>query len=127
MTFPPTEVRFVVQPPANVQVGGSVDKVSLDGSRLRLVGWSHIPATVPGRTLLLAQAGEPRQSTLTFRDRIDVAIANHVPVLAYSGFELVLEYASAEDARRAAGTLCVFSEAPGHELGRLDGTAGCDE
>jgi len=127
MSFPPTEVRFVVQPPANVQVGGSVDKVSLDGSRLRLVGWSHIPATLPGRTLLLAQAGEPRQSTLTFRDRVDVAIANHVPVLAYSGFELVLEYASAEDARRAAGALCVFSEAPGHELGRLDGTAGCDE
>ena len=94
-------------------------------AKARIVGWSHIPATLPGRSLTLAGAADPVQVGVSLRDRVDVADYFRAPALIFSGFELEAEYASAAEARRAAASLCLLSETPQHDPRRLAGSPGC--
>lgn len=120
-----TSVRIGPQPAADVPRAGHLDQILHDGKRLRVVGWSHIPATLAGRTLILAGAGAPVKIGVTLIDRVDVATTTRVASLTYSGFALDVDYASETEARQAAASLCVLSHAPGHEARLLAASPGC--
>jgi peptidoglycan/LPS O-acetylase OafA/YrhL len=121
----PTAVVVAPKPVQGPPLAGWVETVALEGARLRIAGWSHIPATVPGRTITLAGAGDPVRLALAVRDRGDVAAQARVPALVFSGFVVEADYASAIEASRAAASLCVLSGSPEHDPRRLASSPGC--
>ena len=123
----PTAVRFEDAIPASYPRAGRVDRIDHSGRRVIVVGWSHLPASMPGRVLTVAGGARPIESWVKIASRPDVATATGAPALVYSGFELRLDYASEEAARVGAASLCVAAEAPGQGVRMLAGTPGCPE
>ena len=121
----PTSVRIAANPPPEAPFAGAVDRIAQEGARLRIVGWSHIPATLPGRTLVLVGAGEPARTGVALQDRVDVAANTRKPGLVFSGFVLEADYASAAEAGRAAASFCLLSHGSQQEPRRLPGSPGC--
>jgi hypothetical protein len=108
-----TSVR--VDPSARLapQLGGNVDEVRAEGTRVLLKGWSDIPPQQEGRVLTVHGSPATAKTRLSIIQRDDVVAALGAPTLMLSGFELELDYGSPEEARRAAETLCLTAEAPG--------------
>jgi hypothetical protein len=123
----PTEVRFVDGVEASTLQAGRVDAIERSGNTLRVVGWSHLPATLRGRVIWVSGDAAPAASRVKVAGRLDVAMATGVPALVFSGFELSLDYASEEAARGAASSLCVLAEAPQHGVRMLSNGPGCPE
>jgi hypothetical protein len=121
----PTTVRVAPMPVQEAPAAGVLERVVQEGARLRISGWSHIPATLPGRTLTLSGAADPVRVALAVQDRLDVAEHTGVPALVFSGFALEADYASAAEAGRAARSLCVIASGPEHEPRRLAASPGC--
>lgn len=110
----PATVRMVASVPAGARLGGSVDRVAVEGTRVVVVGWSDIPATVAQRSFLVFPTeGAPSTGTVATLERADVAKHLRQPNLGFSGFRFELEYPSEEMARAAAAVMCVVVEAPG--------------
>jgi hypothetical protein len=113
--------------PATMRRAGNVDDVGAAGNRVVARGWTDIVPLEPGRTLSVhTAAGAPVAMAVVTMERIDVAELMRAAPLLYSGFRLTVEYATAEDAARAAASLCVVAEAPGYPVTLLDrGNAPC--
>ena len=101
--------------PGEAAIAGSLDDARASGSHVTAMGWTDLPATVPGRTISIAStAPAPSAMKLADTDRSDVATILGQPRLALSGLRLDLDYASDEEAARAAASLCVVVQEPGH-------------
>lgn len=110
----PVVVRADTRPTSAPAVG-VMDEVLVDGRSVILRGWTHIAAIVPGRKFTLypgSGIGSARIDRLYVRD--DVAAAFRRSDLMLSGFRVVAEYPSENEARRAASSLCLFVDAPGY-------------
>lgn len=123
----PTAVEIASTRPAVERRMGEVHVDSVAGRTVIFQGWAEPPATAPSRKLILyPAAGIQRAEVSRYQVRMDVATQLYRPQTLLSGFVLKVEFDSEEAARRAAGELCVFAEAPGYEsalVPRLEG--GC--
>ena len=132
MYVPP---RAMVQPsawvmadsaPPHAAAAGHLDEPQVSGNVVTLRGWTHLPATLPGRMFTLSPAADvPVNVTLVVTPRPDIALAHARADLVFAGFEMALRYASPEEAARAGGQLCVCVEAPGHAPVAVSGSKGC--
>ena len=121
----PTAIRRESAIPDSLLEAGRVDRIDRSGRQVKVWGWSHLPATIPGRVFAIGADDEPVASRMRIPSRPDVAVATGVPALALAGFDLNLEYGSEEAAERAVTSLCVLAEAPGHGVRVLGGAPGC--
>ena len=110
----PFTLRTLSTIPASAPHAGHVDAVRIEGHRLVILGWTHLSALVPQRTLALVPAGNPTAVRVAASDRPDVAKSTGAAHLVFSGFRLEADYASAADARSAAEGMSVVVEAPGY-------------
>lgn len=102
---------------------GYVDSVVVSGGRVLVSGWTDLGATLAGRTFTFFPSVPVAAARhAAFIPRPDVAQSLRVRELLFSGFRVELDYASEEEARRVAATLCVAVEAPGQPA-RLVGGA----
>lgn len=109
--------------PAGLTGLGVMDSVTAEGRTVRLHGWTGLAADVPGRTFKLYPAdGIESLRVEGLEAREDVAVALNRPDALLAGFRIAVEYPSEDLAREAAARLCVFVEAPGHPLTRVDRT-----
>jgi len=88
-------------------------------------GWTDLTATMPGRSFTAHAPEAPRATSLTLVPRTDVATYTGVSALLFSGFRWEGQYDSEEQARRAAGSLCLLVEAPGYGPTALPGNNTC--
>lgn len=95
------EVRFVETLDASAHQGGTIDGAPVVGNRLLLIGWHPIPLTEPGITLYVSGVPAVASHLYAIHERPDVANVTNKPELRFSGFELSLEFKSAEDAQFA--------------------------
>jgi hypothetical protein len=121
----PTTVTTAASFAQDAPAAGVLDRVVQEGTRLRITGWSHIPATLPGRTLTLGGAGSPIRLAMTLQERLDVAERTRVASLLFSGFTLEVDYASTDEAARAAASLCVLGDGASRDPRRLSASPGC--
>ncbi len=127
MASDPASVRTTSDFPVDPRRAGYVDEVRVSGSLVSLIGWSDIPAGVPGRTLVvLPSEGITLARYVATIPRPDVVHVSGDARLLSSGFRVDVGYASPEEARRFAASLCVAAEAPGHSIAVLGReTASC--
>ena len=119
----PSSLRLTAAIAGSTHIGGSIDEVSVAGSRVTASGWTEIPATVPGRTFsVFPSEGIALAMKVVTTDRSDAARALRDSRLVFSGFRLELDYPSEEMARKIAESLCVVVEAPGHSASVLSRT-----
>jgi hypothetical protein len=108
-----------------MQRAGRVEHIGHAGTRVTVTGWSHLPAIQPGRVISVSGDAMPIRSEIRIASRLDVAMITRVPVLVSSGFELELEYASADDAKKAASSLCILADDARRDARMLDDAPGC--
>jgi hypothetical protein len=124
---PTTVVTAPSKPPVARRMG-EVHVAAVEGATVTLLGWTDIPATVPGRKMTIYPA---EGITVAKMDRVqpreDAATALRRGDALLSGFRLVVDYATAEAAQRGAKAACIAVEAPGHEGAILPqpGGGGC--
>ncbi len=119
----PSSLRLTAAIAGSTHIGGSIDEVSVAGSRVTASGWTEIPATVPGRTFsVFPSEGIALAMKVVTTDRSDAARALRDSRLVFSGFRLELDYPSEEMARKIPESLCVAVEAPGHSASVLSRT-----
>jgi hypothetical protein len=112
-------------PPAPRRLGGALEKVAAEGTRVVASGWTDLAATMPGRTFTAHSPEVPRSSSLALVARNDIASLTGVSLLVFSGFRWEGQYPSEEQARRAARDLCLLVEAPGYGPTALPGNDAC--
>lgn len=114
--------------PASAPAMGVMDEAVVDGRSVTLRGWTHLAATVPGRKFTLypgSGIGSARTDRLYVR--YDVADVLQRPDLMLSGFRVVAEYLSENEARKAACEVRLFVDAPGYETTEIRRVgAACD-
>jgi hypothetical protein len=101
---------------------GYLDLVQVVGPRVVASGWSDVTAEVPGRVVAAWAPVQPLEAKVSVMARTDVAIRARDPRLLFSGLRWEARYASEEEARRAAGSLCLVVQAPGYPATALTGT-----
>ena len=116
----PAVARIDTLPPGLSGLG-VMDSVKAEGRTVRLHGWAGLAADVPGRTFKL----HPAEGIETLRverleAREDVAVALGRPDALLTGFRIAADFANEDLAREAAERLCVFVDAPGQPLFRVD-------
>lgn len=112
----PTVTASARRPAAGSPIG-VMDEVTPLGASVILRGWTHIPATVPGRGFILHPADGVRSVAVeSLQPRPDVAAALRRPDALLTGFRIVARFDSEEAARTAAAALCLYVEAPGHPI-----------
>jgi hypothetical protein len=108
-------LRAIANVPGQARTEGVLDEVIASGARVKVSGWSPIAATTPGRTLAVYPAQPATLARYELVARPDVAMTMRDAGLVVSGFRMELEYPSEDAASRAAESLCVVAEAPGHQ------------
>src|SRR5260221_4417044 len=109
----PSSLRLTAAIAGSTHIGGSIDEVSVAGSRVTASGWTEIPATVPGRTFsVFPSEGIALAMKVVTTDRSDAARALSASRLVFSGFRLDLDHPSEEMTRKIPDSLCVPAETP---------------
>jgi hypothetical protein len=121
----PTSVRFEDKVQGSMERAGRVDTIEQAGTVVRVVGWSHLPASLPGRVFAVSGAAAPIRAQVKVASRLDVATGTGVAALVSSGFELRLDYGSAEEAKKAAASLCLVAEDSRRQGRMLAEAPGC--
>jgi hypothetical protein len=119
------ELRASQAAPAPGRQGGALGTIEVAGARVVVTGWTDLTALLRGRVFTAHSPGRARASALAVLGRTDIAVATRRPDLLFSGFRWEGEYESADEARRAAGNLCLLVEAPGHAATALLGNDAC--
>ncbi len=101
------------------RLGGHVDSVPRNGPRLAVVGWSVLPAEVPGRRFVVSPAAGLVGARYAGAAREDVALHHGNGSFLLSGFRLDLDFESESSAQQAMDQLCVAVDAPGRDAVRL--------
>lgn len=106
-------VRGAASLPSTSRTSGHLDSVTPNGRQVTVAGWTDVSAMI-SRTFTVAPApvdGALRFDAIVVRD--DVARQSGNEELVHAGFRIVIDYATEQDARQAAGSLCVTVSAPG--------------
>jgi len=113
-TVYPAIVRASAEAPSNARDIGSIDEVTVDGTRVVARGWTDVPATLQGRTVTIVARGEqPLALSLEVMDRSNAARELNDARIVFGGFRLRADYSSERAAHSAADELCVVVDAPG--------------
>ena len=110
--------------PAPARLAGYLDDVQVEGNRLVASGWTDVLPLSPGRTMrIYSRSSAPASMRLDVVSRAGVALLFGEARLVYSGFRLAADYPSADEAKRAAASLCILAGGPGRSSAVL-GRAG---
>ena len=131
--FPPKQLvhgaRVVGAETADVPNAGlgHLDTVAVNGTRIRVTGWTHLTAVLPQRTFTMVSTPALRSaSPMAVVARPDVAFAMRDPELLFSGFSVDLDFEAPQQAQEAAPSLCVVVTAPDRPAARIAvSPAGC--
>ncbi len=114
--------------------GGSIDSITVDGTKLHVKGWT--PTLGPGRKMALGVSApgiQVRLDSLVSTERPDVVQAFQRPEMLMSGFEATLGFADENMARTASKMRCaiVLGHLPSQQhqylLLSMQGHQGCND